>query len=1201
MDGAFSSKLFSAPEAGAKVLHTNFEDNSVHLPSGESFLRADFARSGPDLLIETPSGGHYVLPGYFMAEDIPSLETFDGAVLSPKLVSALAGPQAAGMVAQAAAPGQAAAGSGASIGQVSEVAGGVTVRHVDGSQGTLAVGAPVFQGDVLETGPASHVGIIFVDDTVFSLDESGRMVIDEMVFDPDAQSGVFNAQVVQGVFSFVSGQVAKTSPDGMVVETPTSTIGIRGSTVLGRAAAEGAENRITLAPDVDGNVGELTIFNGAGTQVLNQPGASTTIFSINAAPTPVVIMSPVEMQQNFGTTLTKLTQVLAQKATVDAARAQVKAQQAEEEATQAETEAQQAQDEAQQADEGAQEADAEAEAAQAEAEAAAAAAAAAKAEAEAKGDPEALALAAAAEVKAAEAQAKAQAAGEKAQVEGSKAETLKAAAEAKMADFATKATEVFQAQAQAQKAVEFTAVAKTAAEVQGKVFQEFVQSGLITLPPGMSVTDVMSAGQQFGAQMAAQAALASTVSPGDGPGGPGEGPEGGPGFGPDGGPPDGGFQGPGPQYGFQQQPFGMTAGFDPFGGFMDPFGGGFADPFGGGMMDPYGGAYMDPYGGGMMDPYGGGFVDPYGMGSIDLFNFFDPTDLYNLFVTYDPFDVVNYYYDETDTTPLTTVFDETLIAGTGGGVLSGGSGDTNYYFQWREDGSVDLWLHGDYIVADAGGTNQLSLDNLNNATVKVSMDEFSDTGGTVQMWDGLPSEITEGVDLTQATVTFSNINQFMLSDVSVASFATIDFTTTQDRAGDVMVLSTLDAGETGYVIAGTDGDDTFTINQTFDGAIIFGKGNDDNLGGDYFYFESTSAKDITVVGGADNSYDGITDVITDNHDDDGDGIPDSFLNVFDYTNMAGYSPGQNGIVARFGELVPIPVPDDVSVTDRTTYTDNVADNDLFNHQLWDVGVFYASQGDDRLYLINGSYYHVDGGNGNDTITSYQPGHFNYLYGGLGDDTITVNAAALEYNRVINGRVTINGADSGETDTGSNSLTIEATYGSTYCLTDPSQNGYVPIDYFDTVTFDAASATGAVTVYSTLGQVTFSGSSFDDTFQISSDQNILTGGSGADIYKYVSASGIGDSIEDFTTGIDKFTFNSPNFGNILDGALSSTNFFYGSGTQGDGNDYFVFDTDTHILYYDSDVTTAGGQTAIADLSNNSGDVQATDITIYGYLA
>ena len=47
------------------------------------------------------------------------------------------------------------------------------------------------------------------------------MVIDEMIYDP-SNNGLSSSSfsVVKGVFSFVSGQVAKSGDDAMVVKTP---------------------------------------------------------------------------------------------------------------------------------------------------------------------------------------------------------------------------------------------------------------------------------------------------------------------------------------------------------------------------------------------------------------------------------------------------------------------------------------------------------------------------------------------------------------------------------------------------------------------------------------------------------------------------------------------------------------------------------------------------------------------------------------------------------------------------------------------------------------------------------------------------------------------------------------------------------------------------------------------------------------------
>ena len=47
----------------------------------------------------------------------------------------------------------------------------------------------------------------------------------------------------------MSGEIAKSGSDAMTVSTPVATLGIRGTTVAGKAAVEGNENSFTLLQD----------------------------------------------------------------------------------------------------------------------------------------------------------------------------------------------------------------------------------------------------------------------------------------------------------------------------------------------------------------------------------------------------------------------------------------------------------------------------------------------------------------------------------------------------------------------------------------------------------------------------------------------------------------------------------------------------------------------------------------------------------------------------------------------------------------------------------------------------------------------------------------------------------------------------------------------------------------------------------------
>lgn len=196
-----------------------------------------------------------------------------------------------------AAPG--AAGLGGAVGRVENVIGRVTIVRADGTQVSAETGAPIFQGDTVETALDGKLGIVFADDSTFSIGENGRLTIDEMVYDPGAQSGKAALRIVEGVFSFVSGQIAKSAPDAMVLTTPVATIGIRGTHGVGKAAPAGQTNTIALMPEQGGS-GELTVTTQTGSTTLNLPYQTTLVTNPFIPPTVPVVLPPAVIARVFG-------------------------------------------------------------------------------------------------------------------------------------------------------------------------------------------------------------------------------------------------------------------------------------------------------------------------------------------------------------------------------------------------------------------------------------------------------------------------------------------------------------------------------------------------------------------------------------------------------------------------------------------------------------------------------------------------------------------------------------------------------------------------------------------------------------------------------------------------------------------------------------------------------------------------------------
>ncbi|PHQ68327.1 MAG: hypothetical protein COB93_10555, partial [Sneathiella sp.] len=215
--------VLDSDDAGGSPLaeYSISDGNSLQLGEEVQPIVADYARDGVDLTLTAETGDFIVVHDYFASFPGPDLITAGGAKISYDVVAKLAGP---GPVAQSSTTQSDAGGP---IGEVAEITGTVTAKHLDGTSDQLVEGASVYQGDVLETGSGGFFSIEFVDETQFSMGENGRAVLDEMVYNPSGGNGTFGVSLLQGVFSLVSGQIAKDDPENVSVKTPVGTIGIR--------------------------------------------------------------------------------------------------------------------------------------------------------------------------------------------------------------------------------------------------------------------------------------------------------------------------------------------------------------------------------------------------------------------------------------------------------------------------------------------------------------------------------------------------------------------------------------------------------------------------------------------------------------------------------------------------------------------------------------------------------------------------------------------------------------------------------------------------------------------------------------------------------------------------------------------------------------------------------------------------------------
>jgi len=92
----------------------------------------------------------------------------------------------------------------------------------------------------------AKAGITFKDDTKVQITEHSKLVIDTFVYDDSKKAGKLGIKMALGTIKYASGQIAKSDPQQVVVETPTATIGVRGTDFSGTVDETGRSTIILL-------------------------------------------------------------------------------------------------------------------------------------------------------------------------------------------------------------------------------------------------------------------------------------------------------------------------------------------------------------------------------------------------------------------------------------------------------------------------------------------------------------------------------------------------------------------------------------------------------------------------------------------------------------------------------------------------------------------------------------------------------------------------------------------------------------------------------------------------------------------------------------------------------------------------------------------------------------------------------------------
>ena len=117
-----------------------------------------------------------------------------------------------------------------SAGLVKVTSGSVVIVR-NGLERPAQIGGAVFATDHIKTGGDGRVGLTLKDDTRVSLGPNSELRLDQFEFAPATGHVALVIKFVRGVAAYVSGRIAKISPDAVRLETPAAIVGVRGTTL----------------------------------------------------------------------------------------------------------------------------------------------------------------------------------------------------------------------------------------------------------------------------------------------------------------------------------------------------------------------------------------------------------------------------------------------------------------------------------------------------------------------------------------------------------------------------------------------------------------------------------------------------------------------------------------------------------------------------------------------------------------------------------------------------------------------------------------------------------------------------------------------------------------------------------------------------------------------------------------------------------
>jgi hypothetical protein len=116
----------------------------------------------------------------------------------------------------------------AHVALVKAVSGSVHVIR-DNASLDASPGMTLFVSDRIVSEATASAGVVFKDGTLLTVGQSTDIKVRDYVFQPKEAKYAFSVYLAKGSAIYSSGKIGKLSPESVKVDTPTSTVGVRGT------------------------------------------------------------------------------------------------------------------------------------------------------------------------------------------------------------------------------------------------------------------------------------------------------------------------------------------------------------------------------------------------------------------------------------------------------------------------------------------------------------------------------------------------------------------------------------------------------------------------------------------------------------------------------------------------------------------------------------------------------------------------------------------------------------------------------------------------------------------------------------------------------------------------------------------------------------------------------------------------------------